>query len=185
MFSILQDITILLIHITFDLYLLLILLRLLLQFLRADFHNPLCQLILKLTDPAVMPLRRIIPSIRAFDTATFTFAILVAAIKLMLLLMVTHGKLPPFYVLALWTFMGIVKQTINIFFYAIIIQALLSWIAPNRPNPLTHILFRLTSPVLGYARRLIPPVSGFDLSPLPVILVLLIFSRFIAPLTYG
>ena len=157
-----------LIDILFQLYATALLIRLLLQLVRADFYNPISQFIVKITNPLVKPLRRIIPSLGGIDMSTLLLAFLVIAIKVALV----HQTIEPLII-------GIVSigQTliliISIFLYSIIIQAILSWVNPDPYNPAVGLLNSLTHPVLKHFRGLIPPISGMDISPMIAIIALM------------
>ncbi len=155
-----------------SLYLLVLLLRFWLPWLRADFRNPLAQGILRLTSPLVIPVRRIVPSFGRLDTATVlvAFVIQYIAVLLMLLIMGSTAGIAP---LAVTSIVKLVVLSINLFVYAIIIRIILSWIAQGAYNPATAIITTLTEPVLRPFRRLVPPIGGFDISPIFAIILLI------------
>ena len=160
-----------LISTVFGLYIIAVLLRFLLQWVRADFYHPVSQLLVTLTNPPLIPLRRIIPSVYGLDSASLLLAYLLQLIETTLLL-VFNGKSIPLLLL-LWFTIGQLLQTIlYIFLFAIIIQAVISWINPGQFNPVTQLLYQLTEPVLRPARRILPPFSGLDLSPILVIIAI-------------
>jgi YggT family protein len=148
-----------------SLALLVMLMRLLLQLVRADFRNPICQAIVRLTNPLVIPLRRFLPPIRKLDTATVVAVTVIALILVAVgfaftgfpgdaLIWIQQVVLTLFYTV-LW-----------IYFWAIIVYALLSLVAPGGYSPLQSVLASLCEPVLGPFRRIIPSFAGIDLSPL-------------------
>ena len=154
-----------------SLYLLVLLLRFWLPWLRADFRNPLAQGILKLTSPVVVPLRRIVPSFGRLDSATILVAFVVqyAAIWLILLILSTSASID---VIAITALVKLVMLSINLFMFAIFIRIILSWISPGQYNPATAIIGTLTEPVLRPFRRLIPAIGGIDISPIFAIILL-------------
>jgi len=157
-----------LIDILFQLYATVLLIRLLLQWVRADFYNPISQFIVKITNPPVIPLRKIIPGFGGIDVATLLIAFIVLAIKTMLV----YQTIEPLAVaiIALGeTFILI----ISIFLYSIIIQAIMSWVNPDPRNPAVSLLNSLTFPILKHFRNLIPPMSGMDISPIFAIIILM------------
>lgn len=157
-----------LINTVFDLYILVILLRLWLQFVRADFYNPFSQMVVKLTQPVLKPLRRFIPSIGSFDTATLVFAIVVAVIKLYVL--VALGIAQATFIGALIFSVGVVlKQIFQMIFWVLILRAILSWVSQGR-SPIEFVMHQLTEPLLGPVRRVIPSMGGLDLSVLVVLI---------------
>jgi len=166
------------------LYALTFMLRFLLQLVRADFYNPFSQFLVKVTNPLVKPLRKIIPGIGGIDWASILVVIL-----LMLLEYALIGLLPKFsipspqglFVLALTETLSLL---VNVFLFSIIIQAVISWVNPGGYNPIIGLLNQLTAPVLNPVRRFVPPISGLDLSPMVAIIILyLITLLFIQPLT--
>lgn len=157
-----------LINTVFDLYILVILLRLWLQFARADFYNPFSQMVVKLTQPVLGPLRRFIPSIGSFDTATFIFAIAVAVIKVYAL--VALGMAHASFLGALIFSIGVVfKQIFQMIFWVLILRAILSWVSQGR-SPVEFVMHQLTEPLLAPVRRVIPSMGGLDLSVLVVLI---------------
>lgn len=144
--------------------------RLLLQLTRADFRNPLAQAIVQLTNPLIVPLRRVLPPIGKVDTASVVAILLVAALEVS----VQHRG--PWIDLLDWLdalLRHIARMLLSIYLYAIILYALLSMIAPGGYSPLQSVLAALCEPVLRPFRRIIPPISGLDLSPLWATLIIL------------
>ncbi|MDX1536612.1 YggT family protein [Arsukibacterium sp.] len=162
-----------LINTAFNLLLMIVILRVWLQLARADFYNPFSQFIVKATNPAVLPLRRLIPSIGKLDTATVVLAYLVAVAKLIVLQLVLVGsiQIPVTFISGL---VVVIKETLNLLFWILIIRALLSWFSQGN-NPIELVMHQLTEPLLRPVRRIIPPMGGLDLS----VLVLIIAIQFI------
>jgi YggT family protein len=145
-----------------------------LPFLRADFRNPIAQGILKITSPLVIPIRRVIPSIGRLDTATFLLAYAIQFLAVWLTFTIQGGAAPT-SILGFLAFVSLTKLivlTINLFVYAIIINIVISWIAPGRYNPIAAIVATISEPVLRPFRRIIPPIGGFDISPIFAIIAL-------------
>lgn len=161
-----------LINTLFDLYLMVVLLRIWLQMARADFYNPVSQFVIKATHPIVAPMRRVLPSIGSMDTATLVLALLVAALKVAALSALSGAPLNP-AVIALGSVMVVLKEAFQLVFWVLVIRALLSWVSQGH-NPMELVMHQLTEPMLAPIRRIIPPMGGFDLS----ILVLLIALQF-------
>jgi len=143
-----------------------VLARLLLQWARADFRNPLCQVVVRLTNPLILPLRRILPPIGKVDTASVIAVIIVATIKLGILSWVAGGLLTDPLSWIRYVAIDIVSTALWIYFWAIFLYALLSMIAPGGYSPLQSVLASVCEPILRPFRRLIPAVAGLDLSPL-------------------
>jgi YggT family protein len=155
-----------------SLYLLVLLLRFWMPWLRADFRNPLAQGILRFTSPLVIPVRRLVPSFGRLDTATVLVAFVIQYLTVLLLLLIM-GRTAGIAAIALTALVKLVVLSINLFVYAIFIRIILSWISQGGYNPATAIITTLTEPVLRPFRRLIPPMGGFDISPIFAIILLL------------
>lgn len=151
------------------LYLLLLLLRFWLPWLRADFRNPVAQGILRLTSPLVIPLRRVIPPIGRLDTATVLIAFAVQYLTLLLVLFIS-GATAGFAWLAMTSVIELVLLSVNIFSFAIFIHIILSWVAPGTYNPATAFIAAVVNPVLLPFRRWIPTLGGLDISPMVAII---------------
>jgi len=159
-----------------SLYLLVLLLRFWLPWLRADFRNPLAQGILKLTSPIVIPLRRIVPSFGRLDTATVLVAFAVQYLGILLILLII-GTSASISVIATTALVKLALLSVNLFMFAIFVRIVLSWIAPGQYNPATAIIATLTEPLLRPVRRFIPTLGGFDISPIFVIIGLGALTR--------
>ena len=142
------------------------LLRLIMQWSRADFRNPLAQAVVKVTNPLVMPLRRVLPPINKIDTASVVTVILVATAYVVLMSVVRGFGLPPALLLLQATALEIVTSVLKLYFFAIFLYALMSLIAQGSYSPMQPLLASICEPVLRPIRRLIPPIAGLDLSPL-------------------
>jgi YggT family protein len=162
----------LLIKVAFGIYIFAVLLRLLLQFARADFYNPLSQGLVRFTNPLVRPLRRVIPGLLGIDWASVVLLLALQFLELWLLSLLGPGL--PLQYLLLRAVVQLIYFTINVYIIAIIVRALLSWVVPYgaHQNPAGGLLISLTEPLLRPARRVLPPLSGFDVSPIVVLVVL-------------
>jgi YggT family protein len=142
------------------------LLRLLLQWARADFRNPLVRAVVQLTNPVLVPLRRLLPAVGQVDTASVIAVIALALLRISLTTLLAGLGLPP---LLLWVELAtlqILRTVLWIYFFAIFLYATLSLIAPGTYSPAQGVLTALCEPVLRPFRRLIPPLANLDLSPL-------------------
>lgn len=168
-----------LIQVGFGLYTLAVLLRFLLQAVRADFHNPVSQFVVRITAPLLKPLRRVVPAVRGYDLASLVLAWLLKALELSIIgALIGAAAFPATLV---WAVPALVSLVINIFLFAILIVVILSWINPQGYNPAMVILHRLTAPLLEPARRLIPPIGGIDLSPMLVMVGLYLLEMLVVP----
>jgi len=153
----------------FDLYILAVMLRFLLGAVRADFYNPVSQFLVRITNPLLVPLRKLIPGIRNFDTASLVLMLLLQLIALTIVVLL-RGTIPPIPTLVLAAAGKLLLLLINVYFFCIIIQVIISWINPGTYNPVLGLLHSITQPLLRPVQRLIPPVSGIDISPVFVII---------------
>ena len=155
-----------------SLYLLIILLRFVLQLVRADFYNPLSQFAVKATQPLLKPLRRIIPSLFGLDMSSLILAIIVQMILMALTLLLAYGTTGDPLHLLLWAIIGVTGLFLNIFFYALIISVILSWVAPASHNPGAQLVNQITEPLLAPLRRILPNLGGLDISPILAFMIL-------------
>ncbi len=164
----------------FGLYILAVLLRFLLQTVRADFYNPLSQFLVKATNPPLKVLRRFIPGLGGIDLASLVLAWLLKSLELLLVVMISGGSVNPLFPL-LWAIPELVEMIINIFFFSVLIQAILSWFSTGGYNPAVSLLHSLTAPVLRPAQKLLPPAGGFDFSPMLVLIGLVLLKMLLMP----
>jgi YggT family protein len=165
----------------FSLYILAVMLRFLLGAVRADFYNPISQFLVRITNPLLKPMRKVIPSIGKYDTSALLLMLLLQLISLILIALLRDINVSA--VTLLVTAIGeLVMLAINVFMFAIVIQVILSWVNPGTYNPVTALLSSITSPIMRPIQRLIPPISGIDLSPLVAIIGLQVLRMLILPL---
>lgn len=165
------------------LYLIAIMLRVVLQAVRADFFNPICQFLVRVSNPAIIPLRRIIPGFMGIDMAGVVLLLVVQTLELLVISWIAGPALhfPGIFLLAV---AELLRLLVYLYIFAIVIFALLSWVNPDPANPVVPLLWRLTSPVLTPARQLLPSMGGIDISPMLVIILLLFLVRLLLdPLT--
>ncbi len=178
---VLQNIAVFLISALFSLYIGAVLVRFLLAYARADFHNPYSQALVKVTNPALVPLRRFIPAIGKVDTASLVLAFV---LKLAGILLITAVMGQPFDLAYLIpaALVDLVRSVIWIYIVAMIIQAVMSWLGNTYGNPVASLLYSLTDPILRPIRKIVPLVGAIDLSPLVAILLLQVGLMLLAPL---
>lgn len=169
-----------LIDTAFSLYILVVMLRFLLQWVNAEFYNPISQFLVKVTHPLIRPLRRIIPSVGRIDTASF---VLMVALQMLagFLVFGIQGMPMGIGVLTVWSVAQLFNLLINVFVFAIIIRVILSWVNPSAYNATTSLLYSLTEPMLNVVQRVIPPISGIDLSPLVALIGLQVLKMVVLP----
>ena len=154
-----------------QLYLLLYLLRFWLPLVGADFRNPIAQAVLRFTSPLIIPVRRFIPPIGRVDTATVLVTFVMQFAILFVLLQIVQQQPPP-AIIAVMTILELCILSLNLFFFAILIRIILSWVAPHTYNPVAAIAGSIAEPILRPFRRLIPAVGGLDISPIFAIVLL-------------
>jgi len=161
-----RDALIYLVDSLLTIYLYLLVLRFVMQLVRADFRNPLANFVLVVTNPVIMPLRRVLPPLGKVDTASVLAIIFVAALNIALKsLLATGHVLEPFGFA--WLLLFTLIYTFLMFYLgAIIVFAILSWVVPAGYNPVMALLGAVVEPVLRPFRRIIPPIANFDLSVL-------------------
>ena len=163
-----------------SLYLLIVLLRFILQLVRADFYNPLSQFTVKATQPLLKPLRRFIPSIAGLDTASLVLAVLVQLL-LMVVTLSLMGFNPVSVIpqLLVWSLIGVTSLFFKVFFFALIVSVILSWVAPGSYNPGAQLVNQLCEPLLAPFRKLLPNLGGLDISPIFAFIALNLVDRFV------
>lgn len=156
----------------FGLYILAIMLRLILQLVRADFRNSLSQFIVKVTNPPLKPLRRFIPGFAGIDMASVIVMLVLQMLELFLLYLLLYPSTPDPIGLIIFSCVKLITLGFYVFLFSLFLMALLSWFSPDPYNPVIQILRQITEPVLRPVRRLLPPVSGMDFSVMLALLVL-------------
>ncbi len=161
----------LVIEVIFGLLIMVVLLRVMLQLVRANFFNPICQFLVKVTNPVLTPLRRIIPNWGRLDLGAVLVIFALQMIQIVILFSLSNlsGKPAGIAVLAV---AEILDTVILVWIVAIFVRVLLSWFAPAAPSPVTPLLYQLTEPLMAPAKRVMPDLGGIDLSPLVVLLLL-------------
>lgn len=150
----------------FGVYILAIMLRLILQMVRADFYNPVSRFIIKITNPPLKPLRRFIPGFAGIDMASVIVMMVLQMLEIFIITLMRHFPAPDILGLTLYASVELISLGFYVFLFSIFILAILSWINPGQYNPINSLLHQITEPVLRPARRLLPPMSGMDLSPM-------------------
>ncbi len=155
-----------------SLYLLIVLLRFVLQLVRADFYNPLSQFAVRATQPLLKPIRRIVPSLFGLDMSSLLLAIVIQLIVMGLTLLLAYGTTGNPVQLLIWSIIGVTALFLKIFFYALIISVILSWVAPRSHNPGAELVNQICEPALAPFRRILPNLGGLDISPILAFMVL-------------
>jgi YggT family protein len=155
-----------LIQTVLSLYMVAMLLRFLLQLVKADFYNPISQFLVKITNPLVIPLRKVIPGIGGLDLASLLLAVLLQVLAIVALMLLNGLGMPNPLMLVVWSILGIVGLLVNIYFFALLAMIILSWIAGGSSNPAISLLHQITEPVMAPFRKVLPAMGGLDFSPI-------------------
>ncbi len=162
----------------FDAVVMILILRVWLQLVKADFYNPLSQFIVKVSNPLVVPARRIIPGFGGIDMATLVVALLFSIAEFVVIPMLNGG---PFDIVgaAYVGTLAIIKQTGFLLFIIMLVMAIMSWVVQGY-NPTMVIFQQLTEPFLRPIRRIVPNIGGLDLSILVAFLLLNVINIFLS-----
>lgn len=164
-----------------DLYVFVLIARIILVWAHADSFNPLSKFTAKITDMSVLPLKRFIPNIKDLELASVVLIFLIEIVKYFLIGIIAY-RFPSIFGLLLLSLAETLKLTLNVFFYAILIQVILSWF-PYKHTEVYNLLAIITAPIMNPIRRYVHPVHGFDISPIPALIGLqFIVLLFIDPL---
>ncbi|MBP19505.1 MAG: YggT family protein [Pseudomonadales bacterium] len=167
----------------FGLYTIVMMLRFLMQVSRTDYYNPICQAIVKITDPAIRPFRTVLPTVYGVDFATLTVAFIIQLVAVMLIMMLFgYSFFLPIYVA--WVLVGLFSIILKIYFFALLISVISSWIAPYSNHPALSLIHQITEPICTPARKLLPPMGGIDFSIILVFVFINIIDNIlvVAPL---
>jgi YggT family protein len=170
--SALYAVLIYLIQTLLSLYLIAMLLRFLLQLVRADFYNPISQFIVKITNPLVVPVRKIIPGIAGLDVASLLLALILQIAGIAAIFLIRFGAIPSPSLLVLGGALGILALLVKIYFFALLAMIILSWVAQGSRHPAIILLYQITEPVMVPFRKLLPPMGGLDFSPILVFILI-------------
>ena len=174
-----------LIEVVCDFYVAVVLLRFLLRLFAADFYNPISQIIARATNPPLGLLRRVLPAVGRADLACIALMLAVKYLSLFAVSMFGGGFAPAAMLVV--AVAQILQLAFNMFIFAILILAVLSWIAPPggiHHHPAPQLLEQLTRPILSPARRVIPPMGGIDISPMATVIGLYFLNKLFIPPLY-
>ena len=149
------------------------LLRVILQLARADFRNPISQAVVRVTNPLVLPLRRVIPPVGKVDLASIVALLIVELAVVSIQLWLYTGSVPPGRELLLRVAVDLLHSVIWFYVIALFIYVVLSWVAPGTYSPASALLDRICEPLVAPVRKIVPPIGGLDLSVLFVTILLL------------
>ncbi|MGK2960472.1 MAG: YggT family protein [Candidatus Malihini olakiniferum] len=158
-----------------DLYVMVLLLRIWMQWSRSDFYNQLSQFVVKITQPIIRPMRRILPAMGPIDSASLLLAFLLTTLKYPLLMLIQVGAFAISPVNLLVGLLALLKSAGYLVFWVVIIRALMSWVSQGR-SPVDYLLFQLTEPFMAPILRIIPAIGGIDFSAMAVVLILYLLN---------
>ena|SRR3990167_6757664 len=152
-----------------DLYLFILVIRVVLAFAGANYYDPITQFVVRCTDFIIKPLRRIIPNVRGIEIATVTLIIVLEFIKFTIIAVLSYNAINLLGVLII-ALADTLKLFLQTYFFAIFIQAILSWVQPG--SPVNVLLYRVTAPIMRPIQRLVPSIGGMDISPILAMILL-------------
>lgn len=163
-----------------ELYIFIMLLRFILQVVKADYYNPISQGVVRITQPVVKPLQKILPNIASTDISPIILSILLKGVVLYAIYaMANHLIALP--ILGVYALVGVFNTFLDIIFYAVLGSVIISWIAPDSPHPAPQLLLQVTAPLYRFVGKALPPIGGFDLSPIVIFIVIQIIQSQLRP----
>ncbi|MEH6617502.1 MAG: YggT family protein [Porticoccus sp.] len=160
-------------------YLSIVLLRFLLQWVKADFYNPISRFLVKATHLPSKPLRKLLPTFGSFDMASLVLALLVQWLAIQLTASINGAGLINILLVLSWGAVGVASLLLNLYLYGLLVIIIVSWVAPQSHHPVLLLLNQLLAPVMEPFRRIIPPLGGLDLSPIFMFLVIQMLQIFV------
>ncbi|RKQ95820.1 YggT family protein [Kushneria sinocarnis] len=170
---------IMLINTLINLYLFVLMLRFLLHASKADYYNPISQGVVKATSPLVAPVQKVLRPMGPVDIATLVVGLIIKALGIVLVLWIVGYGFPPLVNLLLAALAGVANAILKIYFFALIIMIILSWVAPRASHPGALLVMQITEPIMAPVRRIIPPLGMIDLSPIVVFLLINVIDSFV------
>jgi len=168
----LNEIAAFLVETAASLYLILVVLRGMLQAARADFYNPISQFVARLTNPPLQALHRIIPIRSRVDPAVLVLALAVQAIAIVTTLLLAGFALPGPVTILVWSLIGVAGLVVNTYLVALIVMIVVSWVAPGTRHPAVLLTYQITEPVMAPVRSMLPAAGGLDFSPILVFIAI-------------
>ncbi|OUR60683.1 YggT family protein [Bermanella sp. 47_1433_sub80_T6] len=153
-------------------FLFIIVVRFLLQAVRADFYNPISQFVIKATNPLLIPVRKMIPGFGGYDVAALVLLVAVELVAIILSLLIMDYSPLPVTNIAIWALLGGVGLFLKLYFWGILIMIVASWLAPQSQNPALVLLRQIVEPVMKPIRKMLPDMGGLDISPIIVFLAI-------------
>ncbi|MBX3708465.1 MAG: YggT family protein [Gammaproteobacteria bacterium] len=153
----------------FDFYIIILIMRLILAWVKSDYYHPVTQFVVRFTSFIVKPLKKFLPDVRGFELSTLVLIILIEALKYFIITILSFGlpNIIGLFILAIGDSLRLMFETLSL---ALILQVIISWVHPG--SPIYQLLYKLTSPIVRPIQRFVPPIAGVDISPLPAIILL-------------
>ena len=168
----LNEIAAFLVETAASLYLILVVVRGMLQTARADFYNPISQFVVRATNPPLRVMHRVIPGKGRFDPSVLVLAVVVQIIAILTTLLLAGFGLPSLLTLLVWSLIGVTGLIVNAYLVALIVMIVVSWVAPGTRHPAVLLTYQITEPVMAPVRSLLPSAGGLDFSPILVFIVI-------------
>ncbi|WP_168016330.1 YggT family protein [Halomonas salinarum] len=169
----------LLVNTLINIYLLMLMMRFLLQASRADYYNPISQSVVKVTQPVVKPFQGFLRPVGRFDLATLAAAFLIKVVSIILIMQVAGYGMPPIAGIAIAGVAALASGILKIYFFALIVMIILSWVAPQASHPGALLVMQLVEPIMAPVRKVIPPLGMIDLSPIVVFIAISLLDSLI------
>jgi len=176
-----SDATIFVVQTLVSFYLAIVLLRFVLQLVRADFYNPLSQFAVRATQPLLKPIRKIVPSIAGLDTSSLLLAIVIQTVLMAVVMQINFGTILDLPHLLIWALIGVFSLFLKIFWLAMIVMVIVSWVAPGTHNPAAELAIQISEPFLAPFRKVVPNLGGMDISPIFAFLAIQVVQSFFMP----
>ena len=155
-----------------DLYILAFVLRFVFQLVRMDYHNPLAQAVVQITNPLVVPARRLLPSSRRIDLPTLVVIVALECVSTALLFVI-QSYTPTAQQFVVTVLLRLAGLTIWFYIVSLLVYVASSWFVGGGYHPMLRALGEIVAPLLRPVRRVLPPVSGLDLAPMLVTILLI------------
>lgn len=157
----------------FDIYIIIVFTRFLMQLVRADFYNPVSQFVVRATNPILVPMRRVIKGYGGLDVASLLLLFVLITAKILVIVGVVTGKLFIAPMLAVGVLHEAAYLLLQYFFWLIIAGVIMSWVVRDPGHPIYRVVMQLSEPLMAPARKIIPPMGGLDLSPMLVMVLII------------
>ena len=154
-----------------------------LRYFRVSSLHQTSQALNSLTNPIVKPLEGLFKSSKTrayrYDWACFTVLVIAEFLKFTCMSLLFWSTVPSVFLLVFFTLADLIIQPCNVLFYAVIIRVVMSWVSPQWRSPFADLIYLITDPLIRFARRFVPLISGIDCSPMIVIIILKVITLFV------